>query len=126
MDNRFEILKPENYQTYLPLDIAAVHFSEPGAMGYHGVLRIITSDKRMFMVQYLYDQWQKPDITLVCPVIAEIQTANEELNDNWKSFYMGFGNHLYIQKELADKMKFEGLAPHEIYRTWIDSVLDIL
>ena len=126
MDNRFEILKPENYHSYLPLDIAAVHYSEPGAMGYHGVLRIITPDKHMFMVQYLHDQWEKQDIALVCPVISEFQTIMGDLNENWASFYMGFGNHLYVKKELAGKLKFDGLAPHEIYSTWIDSVLDIL
>ena len=66
MDHTFEILKLEDYTSFLPLDIAAVHFSEPGAMGYHGVLRIITSDKRMFMVQYLYDEWPREDIIKVC------------------------------------------------------------
>ena len=126
MDNRFEILKPENYHSSLPLDIAAVHYSEPGAMGYHGVLRIITSDKRMVMVQYLYDHWEKQDIALVCPVVSEFQTSMGNLNDTWTSFYMGFGNHLYVEKVLAEKLKFDGLAPHEIYGAWIDSVLDIL
>jgi hypothetical protein len=89
MENRFEILKSENYHSYLPLDITAVHFSEPGAMGYPGVLRIITSDKHMFMVRYLYDQWRKEDIALLCPVIVEFPAGMEKLNDKWKSFYMG-------------------------------------
>ena len=126
MDNRFELLKPETYHSYLPLDIAAVHYSEPGAMGYHGVLRIITSDKRMFMVQYLYDQWEKHDIALVCPIIPECRTAMGDSKKNWRFFYMGFGNHLYVEKGLAEKLKFDDIAPHEIYSVWIDSVLDIL
>lgn len=126
MDNIFEILKPENYHSHLPLEIAAVHYSEPGAMGYHGVLRIITSDKHMFMVRYLYDKWRKDDIVTVCPVIEEFQTGRDELNNNWSSFYMGFGNHLYVKKDLADKLRFDGMTPPEIYSAWIDSVLDIL
>ena len=126
MENRFEILKSENYHSYLPLDITAVHFSEPGAMGYPGVLRIITSDKHMFMVRYLYDQWRKEDIALLCPVIVEFPAGMEKLNDKWKSFYMGFGNHLYVKKDLADKLRFDGITPPEIYSAWIDSVLDIL
>lgn len=41
MENRFEILKSENYHSYLPLDITAVLFSEPGAMGYPGHAMVI-------------------------------------------------------------------------------------
>ena len=128
MDHTFEILKLEDYTSFLPLDIAAVHFSEPGAMGYHGVLRIITSDKRMFMVQYLYDEWPREDIIKVCPVIQEFTHA---LSSNcktglWKSFYMGFGNHLYAKAELAERFNFDGMAPPEIYGAWIGAVLDNL
>ena len=80
----------------------------------------------MFMVRYLYDQWQKEDIALLCPVIVEFPAGMEKLNDKWKSFYMGFGNHLYVKKDLADKLRFDGMTPPEIYSAWIDSVLDIL
>lgn len=128
MDNTFEILKLEDYKSYIPLDIAAVHISEPGSMGYHGVLRIITSDRRLLMVRYLDDQWPEEDIIRVCPVFRALNSnlLLDCLVDRWKFFYMGFGNHLYAKEELAEKINFDGLAPHEIYRVWIDTVLDII
>lgn len=128
MDNPFQILKLDDYQSYLPLDIAAVHISEPGAMGYHGVLRIITEDKRLFMVQYLYDQWPEEDILRVCPFMREfkhIQSCNNDYG-SWKWFYMGFGNHLYAKAKLAKKFKFDDMAPPQIYGAWVEAVLSNL
>jgi hypothetical protein len=125
MDNAFQILKLEDYKSYLPLDIAAVHFSEPGAMGYHGVLRIITNDKRLYMIQYLYDQWPEEDILRACPIMAEFKDMQWFNNPNpfWKTFYMGFGNHLLAKSELAKKFNFDGMTPPQIYGAWVECVL---
>lgn len=62
--DEFLILPKDNYLSALPLDIVAFHFSESGACGYHGVLRIITGDKRKFMVQYFHDDWDSVDMGL--------------------------------------------------------------
>lgn len=125
MDNTFQILKLEDYKSYIPLDIAAVHFSEPGAMGYHGVLRIITNDKRLYMIQYLYDQWSEEDILRACPIMAEFKSIVlcKDINADWKLFYMGFGNHLLAKAELAAKFKFDGMTPPQIYGAWVECVL---
>ena len=67
--DEFLILPKDNYLSELPLDIVAFHFSEPGACGYHGVLRIITGDKRKFMVQYFHDDWDEVNLYKVSPVL---------------------------------------------------------
>ena len=44
--NEFIILNKDNYTSVLPIDVAAFHYSDLGACGCPGVIRIITRDKR--------------------------------------------------------------------------------
>lgn len=49
----FVVLNKDDYKSILLLDVVAFHQSEPGACGYHGVIRLITSDRRLYMIRYL-------------------------------------------------------------------------
>lgn len=129
--NEFLILPKDNYLSALPLDIVAFHFSEPGACGYHGVLRIITRDKRKFMVQYFHDDWDEVDLYKVCPVLEATHIGFAGYNVTplgWDSVYMGLGNTLFFINELQPLLheKCKNMAPVEIYNNWCNIILEYL
>jgi hypothetical protein len=47
--NKFIVLNKDDYKSILPLEVVAIHQSAPGACGYHGVMRIITKDRRLYI-----------------------------------------------------------------------------
>ena len=127
--NEFIVIKPDNYRQYLPLDIVAFHYSEPGACGYHGVLRIITSKKELYMVQYYYDKWEESDLLQVCPVLRYINFGIFRHNivlPEWITLYMGLGNSLFLKKEIGEKLEFTGMNAGEIYQQWAKKILELI
>lgn len=111
--NEFIVIKPNNYRQYLPIDVVAFHYSDPGACGYHGVLRIITSKKELYMVHYLYDKWEDSDLLQVCPVLRHINFGIFRHNivlPEWKTLYMGLGNSLFFKKDIGEKLDFTGIG----------------
>ena len=127
--NEFIVIKPDNYRQYLPLDIVAFHYSEPGACGYHGVLRIITSKKELYMVHYLYDKWEDSDLLQVCPVLRHINFGIFRHNivlPEWITLYMGLGNSLFLKKEIGEKLEFTVMNAGEIYQQWAKKILELI
>ena len=127
--SEFVIIKPENYQQYLPLGIAAFHYSEPGACGSPGILRIITFKKELYKVYYFYDEWAESDLYQVCPVLRSIRMGmfvHHLVPSDWKWVYMGLGNSLFLTNEIAAKLDFTGLKLGEIYQQWVDKVLEVI
>lgn len=127
--SEFVVIKPENYLQYLPLDIVAFHFSEPGACGYHGVLRIITSKKELYMVHYYYDQWDDSDLLQVCPILRHIEFGifrHTIVLPEWDALYMGLGNSLFLKKDIGEKLDFTGMKGGEIYQQWTKMILEVI
>ena len=127
--SEFIDIKQENFKQYLPLDIAAFHYSEPGACGSPGILRIITSKKELYRVDYFYDEWEESDLYQVCPVLRSIRMGmfgHHLVPSDWRSVYMGLGNSLFITNEIAAKLDFTGLKRGEIYQQWVDKVLEVI
>ena len=127
--NEFIFIKPNNYRQYLPIDVVAFHYSDPGACGYHGVLRIITSKKELYMVHYLYDKWEDSDLLQVCPVLRHINFGifrHSIVLPEWKTLYMGLGNSLFFKKDIREKLDFTGMSGGEIYQQWTKLILEVI
>ena len=125
----FVVLNKDDYKSILPLDVVAFHQSEPGACGHHGVIRLISKNRRMYMIRYLYDNWPFEDIVNVFPEFGVILTACracQPLPAGWIYQNMGLGNALFLRKEIRQNMVLHGLSPSEIYRQWDELVLGAL
>ena len=127
--SEFITLKNDTYSTVLPLDIVAFHYSEPGACGYHGVIRIITKDKRLYMIHYYYDEWSETDLYKVCPVLQEMKIGfcgYNLLPPGWNSVYMGLGNTLFFIDDLKPLIeeKCQGMRLVDIYKSWDSIILE--
>lgn len=128
-ENRFIVLSKEDYSSVLPLDVVAFHYSAPGACGYHGVIRLITRDRRLYMINYLYDCWPKEDLFKVCPPYEYILTSYNEyrpLPFGWMHLNMGLGNSLFLTAELRQNIAVADMRPPEIYQQWDRLILDAL
>lgn len=115
-------IQPDVNKSYLPLDIAALHYADLGACGSSGVIRIITSDKRMFRINYAYDGWKKEDIYQMCPLLTDMRN----LPEGWASRYMGLGNWLFVRDDILAKMPIDGIGLGELYKNWTNFVMDAL
>ena len=125
----FVVLNKDDYKSILPLDVVAFHQSAPGACGYHGVIRLITKDRRKFMIRYLYDNWPFEDVVNVFPGYDEIVTACQNcqpLPAGWIYQNMGLGNALFLRKEIRKNIKLHGLYPSKIYGQWDEMVFGAL
>ena len=117
----FVVLNKDDYKSILPLDVVAFHQSEPDACEYHGVIRLITSDRRLYMIRYLYDIWPFEDIVNLFPVYDQIVVACQNcrpLPVGWVYHNMRLGNALFLRKEIRQNVAIHGLYPSEIYRQW--------
>ena len=127
--SEFVVLNKADYMSILPLEVVAFHQSAPGACGYHGVIRLITSDRRLYMIRYLYDDWPFEDIVNLFPgydqIVAACQTC-QPLPVGWLYQNMGLGNALFLRKEIRQNVALHGLYPSEIYRQWDGLVLGAL
>lgn len=118
----FIIITPEIYKSYLPIEIAAFHYSDMGACGHPGMFHIITSDKRMYKMYYFYDRWIKEELDIISPILTNMRN----LPEGWSSRYMGLGNWLFVNEEILSKLPIEGIDPRELYQKWTSFVLNAL
>ena len=127
--SEFVVLNKADYKSILPLDVVAFHQSAPGACGYHGVIRLITRDRRLYMIRYLYDNWPFEDVVNVFPEFDEIVTAcqtGQPLPSGWLYQNMGLGNALFVRKEIRQNIQLHGMYPSKIYSQWDELVLGAL
>ncbi|MBQ0021723.1 MAG: sel1 repeat family protein [Prevotellaceae bacterium] len=112
-------LTPENYKDYLPLDFVAVSYAEAGAMGIEGDVTMISFDKKIYSLNYLYNDWGRhvvPDII-------------ESLGEDRHYVDLGMGNHLFVSESIWEDFDIEVNVDYLrriYYRGWIDAVLNIL
>ena len=127
--NNFFKLTPENFKEFMPFDIVALHFGDPGACGGHG-LNFITSDKRLFSLDYMWDGWTKEDKLIVCPIMGEIRfdpSVGYIRPQGWKRYNLGLGNCMFIKEEVSSMIPIlEHMTPPERYKHWAALVIDVL
>ena len=127
--SEFVVLDKADYKSILPLDVVVIHQSAPGACGYHGVIRLITRDRRLYMIRYLYDNWPFEDVVNACPEFDEIAKAcqaSQPLPAGWLYQNMGLGNALFLRKEIRQNVALQGLHPSKVYGQWEGLVLAAL
>ena len=72
--NEFIEINKENYSSVLPVDVVAFHYASPGACGYPGHIRIITSDGRKVRVDYT--DTPREIVSRICPPLESIAQAS--------------------------------------------------
>ena len=115
--NDFVELGKEDYETLLPIDVAAFHYSGLGACERPGVIRIITRDKRKYEIDYT--ELPREIVFSICPPFAAIcqAAANDyPLPVGWMRLNMGLGNSLYMTSELRQKLLYFILVPDMVKR----------
>ncbi len=100
-------INESNYQDYTNLDIVAFLYAEAGAMGEHGAIYIIDRDGQMYHANYcMYDNSINPNhIKEIIPVYENLGSAlsdSETQKANWVLEDLGFGNTLYMIREIGD------------------------
>ena len=120
----FCILDPSTADSWQPMDVVAFHYADPGACGSPGVIRVVTRDKSLFQINYLF---MPKDIVLrACPPLDEIiQCSSNHLPNpvGWIRLNMGLGNCLYLTDELRQNISVAGLQPPQLYKQWVDIIL---
>ena len=126
------------------LDIVAFQMAEPGAMGYHGGVFFVTSDKGIYFTCYLEPSaysghmkamsWEK--LEEVFPPLKGFDHGlmgyGARVPDGWRYGYLGMGNHLLIKDAIGDSFnlhaqELEDESPHEIlYNRWMRAVVEAL
>ena len=125
--NEFIEINKENYSSVLPVDVVAFHYASPGACGYPGHIRIITSDGRKVRVDYT--DTPREIVSRICPPlesIAQASTNNLPMPIGWLRLNMGLGNALFLTSELRREISVAGLAPPQIYRRWDQMIIEAL
>jgi hypothetical protein len=106
------------------MDVVAFHYADPGACGSPGVIRVVTRDKSLFQINYLF--MPKAIVLRACPPLDEIiQCSSNHLPNpvGWIRLNMGLGNCLYLTDELRQNISVAGLQPPQLYKQWVDIIL---
>lgn len=120
-------------------DICFVALAELGAMGWAGSMQFLGIHKNN-IVGYMAEKSALDYFKLVDLIfpplkdfscgIANIGTSMK--HPDWKTIYMGFGNHLFIRKDLYDEFmkkittKTKKTAPSYIYQNWMSVAFKML
>lgn len=134
----------EDIASLLGLDIVAFQIAEGGAMGYHGGVFFVTSDKRAYSTCYLepsaYTGFSKSiswdNLEKIFPPLIEFNHGlmghGTQTPQGWYYEYLGAGNHLLVRDDrkkrfLEESDKFMHSHPGKImYNTWMAAIISIL
>ena len=134
----------EDLANLLGLDIVAFQLAEGGAMGYHGGVFFVTSDKKVYFTCYLepsaYTGFKKymsmENLEKVFPPLADfnhgLMDFGAQKPEGWHYSYLGFGNHLLVRDDLhegfreAAKKLLNEDANAILYGIWKDAILSVL
>ena len=121
------------------LDIVAFQIASPGAMGYHGGVFFVTSDRKIFYTCYLkpsaytgyscFMSWD--NLTKVFPPVKDLD-ADMIKPSEWHHKHLGYGNHLLVKQSLEEEFRKHAKSllkenPGSIlYNKWLEAILSIL
>lgn len=126
------------------LDIVAFQMAEAGAMGYHGGVFFVTSDKEVYYTCILkpsaYTGYSihmgEDNLLKVFPPLAEVEWGlfghGSKYPEEWHYEYLGMGNHLLVRDDLKKRFvkasdRLRKSQPDSIlYNLWLDTVVSIL
>lgn len=128
----------------LGLDIVAFQIAESGAMGYHGGVFFITTDKKAYYTCYLspsaytgFSQAMSWDnLTKVFPPLPDYKKVPLGIGlrclAGWHYEYLGVGNHLIVREDMKERfLKAADKLLHEhpgsiLYSQWMAAILSTL
>ena len=134
----------EDLADLLGLDIVAFQLAEGGAMGYHGGVFFVTSDKKVYFTCYLepsaYTGFSKyismENLEKVFPPLSDFNHGlmgfGVQKPEGWHYSYLGFGNHLLLRDDLnkgfrdAAKKLMDKDPNAILYGIWMDAILSVL
>lgn len=115
-----KVLTDETLEALCDRNILFVTVSDIGSMGHsaHAEVWELTDDELIIWGGYYY--YSEPTITYAN--IESFLNKKQCDSDNFKWFYTGFGNHLYVTSELAEPFSFLQfnflnchIKPHQMY-----------
>lgn len=117
-------------------DIIMMSFAEPGAMGEPGGIIFLLNNLKAYHTNYCYDGMDIKNLYSIFPPLETIKCGFHEvkdLDDNWDWLDMGFGNYLFIRKDIYDdyvKLVEQEITeePREghLYNRWIELAEQLL
>lgn len=134
----------EDLADLLGLDIVAFQLAEGGAMGYHGGVFFVTSDKKVYFTCYLdpsaYTGFKKyismENLEKVFPPLTDFNHGlmgfGVQKPEGWHYSYLGFGNHLLVRDDLHESFReaVKKLLDEDtnaiLYGIWIEAILSVL
>jgi len=129
-------INESNFQSYLGLDIVAFSFANAGAMGEPGSIYIIDKAGQIYRACYCLSNAciAEEHIKDIIPEFTDLEfgmLGAESKNENWVSEYLGYGNSLFIKKDISDEFKkkveeanFKQIG--ELYQHWPSIILGLL
>ena len=132
------LLKLENYEQYLPLDIAALSYSFGGACGDGGGVEILTADGKLYYFNRLSGDLDDADIIEIIPFLDNchfrLVGESDDMPIGWKNIYLGLGNNLVVRNDLyvplqkawVDYNEREGALAPLLYCVWKELILQTL
>ena len=125
-----------NYQDFLNLDIVAFSYANEGAMGEPGGICMIDKSGQEYHANYYWGKntIHRDHIKDIFPVFTELKfglLGAESNNENWELIYLGFGNSLFIRKDISDEFNKKVAEANfqssgELYQRWFGIVLGLL
>jgi len=121
-------------------DIKFVAMAELGAMGAPGEIDFVAArdgKARVYTFSYAEEIPLTGEVAKLFPMlcdrnISSICYSEDEWSDkSWVHDHLGFGNHLFVRRELFDefvtRVRGEGITEiHELYGAWIRIATEIL
>jgi MoaA/NifB/PqqE/SkfB family radical SAM enzyme len=123
-----------NYEAYKNLDLVAFSYAFEGAMGDGGGICMIDVDGKVYYANYYYGNLQRDHIKDIIPVIEEIDfhlLGSESKNESWKHVNLGFGNNLFLKKDIFDDFEkrvkeADFQMAGELYQHWPGIVMAVI
>ena len=127
----------EDVPNLLGLDYVAFQIAAPGAMGHHGGVFFVTSNKQVYKTCYLepspYTGFAKSmsieDLGRIFPFLP---IDPEKWPEGWHYEYLGMGNDLLIREYLWDSFTKEAESLRQqypgniLYNLWVQAIIGVL
>lgn len=119
-------------------DVMFFTYAESGAMGEGGAINLLNKEKKIYHTNYVYGDFNIKKLFKVFPPLENLKCfihSVSGLDSNWKYIDMGFGNYLFIRKDIfkkfEKKLKEEipedtDFIPGFIYNNWDKIGIDLL
>ena len=122
-----------NYEAFTNLDLVAFSYAYEGAMGEGGGIYMIDASGQVYHANYYYGDLQEEHVKDILPMIEDIDfglMGCVSRNEDWKFVYLGYGNNLFLKKDIFDafakiveEAHFHSVA--DLYVQWPGIVMEV-